>query len=396
MLYRYIGNTGIKASILGFGCMRLPMRPSKEKEPPKNFFDLMKHVDEEKSIEMIHFAIKKEVNYFDSAYMYHGGVSETVLGKAIRGFRDKLLLATKSPTPMIQKSQDFDRILDEQLSKLQTSYLDFYLLHGLGKDGWEKVRDLGALDFLDRAKKDGRIRKAGFSFHDKFEIFADIIDAYPWDMCQIQYNYFDVDHQAGKKGLQYAASKGIGIVIMEPLRGGRLTDRVPPEVTKIWYTAPKKRSPAEWALRWVWNHPEVSVVLSGMSNMDQVVENIAVAEDAVADGLTSLEIDTIDRVADTYRSKFKVDCTGCEYCLPCPNGVNIPWIFSLYNDQFMFESREMGSRIYSAMMPADQRADNCIECGECEEKCPQQIEIIENLKQAHQLLYQDLASLAKS
>ena len=228
MQFRHIGNSGIKASILGFGCMRLPMLPNPKKEPPKNIFDLMKHVDEKKSIEMIHWAMEKGVNYFDSAYMYHGGVSEIVLGKAIQGFRDKLILTTKSPTPMIQKSEDFDRILDEQLSKLQTSYLDFYLLHGLGKEGWQKVRELGALDFLDRAKKDGRIRKAGFSFHDKFEVFTDIIDSYPWDMCQIQYNYFDVDHQAGKKGLQYAASKGIGVVIMEPLRGGRLTNRVPP------------------------------------------------------------------------------------------------------------------------------------------------------------------------
>lgn len=396
MQYRHIGNTGVKASILGFGCMRLPMQPSKEKEPAKNFFDLLKHVDEEKSIEMIRFAMEKGVNYFDSAYMYHGGVSETVLGKAIQDSRDKLILATKSPTPMIQKSEDFDRILDEQLSKLQTGYLDFYLLHGLGKDGWEKVRKLGALDFLDRAKKDGRIRQSGFSFHDRFEVFTDIVDAYPWDMCQIQYNYFDVDHQAGRKGLQYAASKGIGVVIMEPLRGGRLTDRVPPEVTKIWDSAPEKRSPAEWALRWVWHHPEVSVVLSGMSDMDQVIENIAVAEDPAAGDLSAHEMAIIDRVADTYRSKFKVDCTGCEYCLPCPNGVNIPWIFSLYNDQFMFESIEDGTLIYGGLMPADQRADNCVECGECEEKCPQQIEIIENLKLAHQLLYRDPAVLSTS
>ena len=387
MQYRQIGQTGVEASILGFGCMRLPMRPGKDDQPPKNFHDLMKNVDEDASLEMIHMAIGKGVNYFDTAFMYHGGVSETVLGKAANGFRDKLILTTKSPTPMIQKTEDYDRILDEQLAKLQTDHLDFYLLHGLGKEGWEKSRQLGALEFLDRAKNDGRIRFAGFSFHDKYEVFTDIVDAYPWDVCQIQYNYFDIDHQAGTKGLMYAAAKDIGILIMEPLRGGRLTDRVPPEVQKIWDAAPQKRSPAEWGLRWVWNHPEVSVVLSGMSNMDQVVENIRIAEDAQADGLSKAELATIEQVADTYRTKIKVDCTGCSYCLPCPNSVNIPWIFSLYNDYFMFEELEGGSRMYSLMMPADQRADNCVECGECEEKCPQQIEIIENLKHAHDLLF---------
>lgn len=389
MQYRQIGSTGIEASILGFGCMRLPMHPHDEKNPPKDFFDLMKHVNEEESLKMIHFAIEKGVTYFDTAYMYHGGVSEIVLGKAIQGLRDKLILTTKSPTPMIEKTEDFDRFLDEQLSKLQTDYLDFYLLHGLDKEGWDKVRDLGALDFLDKAKKDGRIRRAGFSFHDNNDVFTEIIDAYPWDMCQIQYNYFDVNHQAGKKGLQYAASKGIGVVIMEPLRGGRLTDRVPDEVTRIWNTAPQKRSPAEWGLRWVWNHPEVSVVLSGMSNMEQVTENIAIAGNAAVDGLTGAELKIIDQVADTYRSKIKIDCTGCSYCLPCPNKVNIPMIFSLYNDIFMFGDSETSSHMYSNFMPAHHRADNCVECGECEEKCPQQIEIIENLKQAHGLLYKE-------
>jgi predicted aldo/keto reductase-like oxidoreductase len=387
MLYNKIGKTDRKASILGLGCMRLPML--EVKDPPKDFFERQKAVDEEAALEMIDYAIEHGINYFDSAYMYHGGNSELILGKGIKGRRDKVIITTKSPMPMIQKHEDFDRILDEQLEKLGTDFLDFYLLHGLNQEFWEKAKKLEALDFLDRCQKDGRAKYVGFSFHDKTDIFKEIIDSYDWAVCQIQYNYFDENYQAGKEGLVYAASKEIGVIIMEPLRGGRLTQGIPGSVQDIWDSAEQKRSPAEWGLRWVMNHPEVSVVLSGMSNLDQLKENLRIAEDARPGILSSKDIEIIGKVADEYRELMKIGCTGCGYCMPCPNGVNIPMIFSLYNNYHLFNDEEMSSMMYNGMMPPDQHASNCVECGECEEKCPQDIEIIENLKEAHNTLYHE-------
>lgn len=386
MLYRKIGKTDCRASVLSLGCMRLPML--EQKNPPKDFIERQKAVDEEKAIEMIEYAINNGINYFDSAYMYHAGNSELILGKAIKGKRENLFITTKSPIPMIQKNEDFDRILDEQLERLGTDHLDFYLLHGLNKEAWEKAKGLNGLEFLDRVKKDGRARYAGFSFHDKTDVFKEIIDSYDWDVCQIQYNYFDENYQAGKEGLEYAASKDIGVIIMEPLRGGRFTQRIPEGVQKIWDSAEVKRSPAEWGLRWVANHPEVSVVLSGMSAMDQLKENIKIADDFVPDSLTEKELGIVKKAADAYRELMEVDCTSCSYCMPCPNGVNIPMIFSVFNDLSMFKD-EMPVIMYNAMLGPDQNAENCIECGECEEKCPQSIEIIENLKAAHRALFNE-------
>ena len=386
MLYRKIGKTDCEASVLSMGCMRLPML--EQKDPPKDFIERQRAVDEEKALELIEYAINNGINYFDSAYMYHAGNSELILGKAIKGKRDDLYITTKSPVMMLQKHEDFDRILDEQLEKLGTDHLDFYLLHGLNKDTWEKAKSLKVFEFLDRIQKDGRTRYAGFSFHDKTDVFKEIIDAYDWAVCQIQYNYFDENYQAGKEGLKYAASKDIGVIIMEPLRGGRFTQRIPEGVQKIWDSAEVKRSPAEWGLRWVANHPEVSVVLSGMTSMEQLKENIKMADSFIPNGLTPKELEIINKAADAYRELMKVDCTGCSYCMPCPNGVNIPMIFSLYNDLSMFKD-EMPVIMYNTMVPSDQNASNCIECGECLEKCPQSIEIIENLKKAHEALYNE-------
>ncbi|MFC1838851.1 aldo/keto reductase [Thermodesulfobacteriota bacterium] len=386
MLYRKIGKTEYEASVLSLGCMRLPML--EQKDPPKDFIERQKAVNEEKALEMIDYAIDNGINYFDSAYMYHAGNSELILGKGIKGRRTQLIITTKSPVMMIQKPEDFDRILDEQLEKLGTDYLDFYLLHGLNKDTWVKSRDLKALEFLDKAQKGGRVKYAGFSFHDKTEVFKEIVDSYDWSVCQIQYNYFDENYQAGKEGLKYAASKDIGVIIMEPLRGGRLTQRIPDEIQKIWDSAEVKRSPAEWGLRWVADHPEVSIILSGMSSMEQLKENIRIADDFVSNSLTKEELKIIGEVEGAYRELMTVDCTSCEYCMPCPNGVNIPMIFSLYNDLIMFKD-EMPVIMYNTMLGPDQNAANCIECGECEEKCPQQIEIIENLKEAHEALFDE-------
>ena len=384
MLYRKIGKTDCEASVLSLGCMRLPML--EQKNPPKDFIERQRAVDEEKSLELIEYAINNGINYLDTAYMYHAGNSELILGKAIKGKRDKLLITTKSPVMIIQKYEDFDRILDEQLEKLGTDHLDFYLLHGLNKGTWEKAKSLNVGEFLDRIQKDGRSRYVGFSFHDKTEVFKEIIDFYDWDVCQIQYNYFDENYQAGKEGLKYAASKEIGIIIMEPLRGGRFTQRIPDGVQKIWDSAEVKRSPAEWGLRWVANHPEVSVILSGMSSMEHLRENIRIADDFEPNSLTPNELEIIHKAADAYRELMKVDCTGCSYCMPCPNGVNIPMIFSVYNDLFMFND-EMPTITYNTLIGSSQNALNCIECGECEEKCPQGINIIESLKAAHEELY---------
>jgi predicted aldo/keto reductase-like oxidoreductase len=286
----------------------------------------------------------------------------------------------------VESPSDFNRFLDKQLTKLDTGYLDFYLLHGLGRPIWEKVKELGVLNFLDAIQADGRVRYVGFSFHDDVRTFKEIINAYDWTLCQIQYNYFDENFQAGKEGLEYAASKEIGVVIMEPLRGGKLTDRIPSEVQAVWDGADKKRTPAEWALRWVWNHAQVSTALSGMSSMDQVKENIRIAEDARPDSLTSGEIELIGRVTDIYRKMLKVNCTSCAYCMPCPAGVDIPMNFSLYNDTFMFKDAEIAVMMYNHMLSPEQKASNCAECKECEEKCPQQIKVSEELKNVHSRL----------
>ena len=290
---------------------------------------------------------------------------------------------------MIEKTEDFDRILNEQLKKLGTDYVDFYLLHGLNRKTWQKGKDLGVLEFLDNIREDGRTRHVGFSFHDDIHVFKEIIEAYDWIVCQVQHNLFDENYQAGKDGIRYAAARGIGVIIMEPLRGGRLTDRIPAEVQHIWDSAPQKRTPAEWGLRWVWNNPDVSLVLSGMSNMEQLRENIHIAEKALPDSLSSEEKETIQKVAETYRRLLKVSCTGCAYCMPCPNEVNIPGIFSLFNDYHMFQDVELCRTMYNVLMGPEQKASNCQECGECEEKCPQQLEIMETLKEAHALLYQE-------
>ncbi len=274
MLYRKLKDD-ISVSILGFGAMRLPLIGGTQS--PVDSFNPARLIDEEETHRMVDYAIEHGVNYFDTAYNYHGGKSEVVLGKALRPHRDKVIIATKLPVFSVIGRDDFDRFLDEQLERLGTAYLDLYLLHGLNEHTWAKVRDLGVLEFLDRVQKDGRVRHVGFSFHDTLSVFKEIVDSYDWTMCQIQYNYLDEQFQAGKEGLHYAASKGLGVVIMEPLRGGKLAN-VPPEVQSLLNSSPEKRTPAEWALRWVWNHREVSTVLSGMSSLDQVRDNIRAAE----------------------------------------------------------------------------------------------------------------------
>jgi predicted aldo/keto reductase-like oxidoreductase len=367
--------------------MRLPLAGGSRNAT--DILDPTKPIDEEEVISMIRYAIDRGINYFDTAYPYHGGKSETLLGKAVKGSRDKVFLATKSPTWLVQRPNDFDRFLHEQIQRLDTTYLDIYLLHGLNRPAWNRIKDMGVLDFLDDIIADGRARYVGFSFHDDVKIFKEIVDSYDWGLCQIQYNYFDENYQAGKEGLMHAASKGLGVVIMEPLRGGKLTEGIPAQVQAIWDSAKVKRTPAEWALRWVWNHNEVSIALSGMSNMEQLKENVSLADKGLPNSLTEEELDLIGRVTKAYKKMLEINCTGCAYCMPCPNGVNIPVIFSLYNDTFVFKrDARLALALYDRLLSPEQKATNCAECGECEEHCPQQIMIIEELKKVHQSLTQ--------
>ena len=383
MLYRSLKE--IPVSILGFGAMRLPLIGGTR--VPTDSFDPERSIDQEETARMIEYAIGHGVNYFDTAYNYHGGKSEAVLGKLLKPYRDRVLIATKLPVFLVKERDDFGRILDEQLERLQTDHLDVYLLHGLNAQTWLNSKDLGVLAFLDQIRNDGRIRHVGFSFHDTLPVFRDITDAYDWDVCQIQYNYLDEQYQAGTEGLRYAASKGLGVVVMEPLRGGKLA-KVPAEVLRFLESSHTKREPAEWGLRWVWNHPEVATVLSGMSSFDQVRENIGFAEGGRAGSLSEEDLTLIDEARKTYRTLLKVDCTGCAYCMPCPSGVNIPMNFFFYNEAVTFKD-PTGAMVYNEFMSPEQRASACTECGECEEKCPQHIPIREELKKAHATLYRE-------
>jgi hypothetical protein len=383
MRYCRLGKTNLDVSILGFGAMRLPMVGN-----PRGMagFDPSIPIDEPEALKMVHHALEQGINYYDTAYGYHGGQSETFIGKALKSYRTKVLIATKLPVWNIEKPEDFQRIFDEQMKKLDTGYLDFYLVHGLGRATWAKMKDMGVLKFMDTLRASGRIRYAGFSFHDEVKVFKDIIDSYDWDMCQIQYNFYDQNYQAGKEGLTYASARGIGVVVMEPLRGGRLVDRIPPEVQALWDTAPVKRSPAEWAMRWVWNHRDVSVVLTGASTPAQLADHTRIIKDAAPDSLTPQELDLFDRVQAVYRTMLQVDCTGCGYCVPCPSGVDIPHNFQLYNDAFLFKDAEFSTFAYNQFLTPEQRASECTECLTCLEKCPQQINIPEELKKVHQTL----------
>ncbi len=366
MLYRTIPKTGDRLSILGFGCMRLPS---------KN-----RGIDEERTIRQIRHAIDSGVNYFDTAPAYHFGKSEQILGKALQdGYREKVKIATKLPHWSVRERADMDRILAGQLATLKTDHIDYYLLHSLGKESWEKLEKLGVLEFLDKAKAEGKIRNAGFSFHGTFDAFRQIVDAYDWQFCQIQYNFLDEHNQAGTAGLRYAAGKNLAVMVMEPLRGGNLAGPVPEEIQKIWDEAPVKRSPAEWGLRWVWNHPEVTVVLSGMNNEAHIDENIRTAGSALPQSLPPEDLARIDRVKETYRQLMKVGCTGCGYCMPCPAGVDIPGCFALYNAHHLFPNDRAPRFQYighhGGLIGDVSYAGLCRQCGKCEKACPQHLPI---------------------
>ncbi len=366
MKYRKFGKLEWDVSALGFGAMRLPIIGG---DPSK--------IDEPHAIKMIRYAIDHGVNYVDTAYPYHRGQSEFVVGKALKdGYREKVKLATKMPTWLIEKYEDFDKYLDEQLGKLDTDHIDFYLLHSLNKDRWPKIKEIGVFKWAKEALKSGRIRYLGFSFHDDYELFEKILeDSEHFTFCQIQYNYMDTDYQAGVKGLKLAASKGLAVVIMEPIKGGKLAVTPPKDVQTVWDKSDKKRTPAEWALQWVWNQPEVSVVLSGMSEMKHVEENVVYADRSGVGSLIKKELGLIEAAKNAYLNLGFIGCTACRYCMPCPQGVDIPKILGLYNTYYMEGRPEGFNERYWEQITDDTHSTNCIACGICEEQCPQHLPI---------------------
>jgi predicted aldo/keto reductase-like oxidoreductase len=375
MQYRKFGKCGFNVSALGFGIMRMPVI---DKDDGR--------IDEEKSIELIRYAIDNGVNYLDTAYFYHRGGSETLIAKALKdGYRDKVRVATKMPTRKINEYSEFERIFNEQLARLETDSFDFYLLHHVNRDSWDKYYNMGILKFLDKKISEGKIKHVGFSYHDNFELFKEIIDIYGWDFVQIQYNYVDEYNQAGKRGLEYAASKGLGIVVMEPLRGGELAEIPPREVAKIWEKAHIERTPAEWSLRWIWNHPEVSVLLSGMNTIEQIKENIRVAEDSYPDSMLNEELKLVKEAKEQYEKTRKIGCTGCLYCVPCSVWIRVPDIFSIYNKYHIGGDLETYKILYREATKWRSPAD-CTQCQKCEKRCPQRLPIRELLKEVDKAL----------
>ncbi len=379
MQYRPFGKLDWKASALGFGCMRFPAASGQAHTP---------NIDEAEAIRMLRYAIDHGVNYIDTAYLYHEGKSELVVGRALRdGYRERVRLATKMPTWLVQGPQDFDRFLNEQLAKLQTDHIDFYLLHSLNKGFWTNfVLKHNLLGQAERALADGRVRNLGFSFHDDYACFEEIVNASDlWSFCQIQYNYMDTENQAGTRGLKLAAEKGLAVVVMEPLMGGRLADP-PPAIRETIASDPAHRSPAQLAFEWVWDQPEVSVVLSGMSTMDQVVDNLKIVDEARVGKLGPADQSLIARVREQYQARITIPCTKCGYCMPCPNGVNIPVSFDLFNYAHAYDDLAAARFRYKFVLREEERAGACIDCDTCEGLCPQHIPISEWMPKVEALL----------
>ncbi len=376
---------GNKLSILGFGCMRFTAKMGK--------------LDVDKAESEILAAYKNGVNYFDTAYIYPG--SEALLGEILErnGIRDKVYIATKLPHYLVKKREDLDKIFDEELRRLRTDYVDYYLLHMLSDvAAWQRLKDLGAEEWIRDKIKKGQIRQIGFSYHGNSDMFCRIIDANDWDFCMIQYNYMDEHSQAGKKGLSYANQKGLPVFIMEPLRGGSLVNRLPEEAKRIFNGYEKKYTPAQWSFRWLWNQPEVTVVLSGMNSVEMVLDNVNTASQAGVGDLNEKDMDMLKTVVSAINKKMKIGCTGCGYCVPCPKKVDIPGIFAAYNRRFT-ESKFRSLQDYfmcTTLRENSTAASNCIGCGKCKSHCPQNIDIPEKLKTVQKEMEGTVYKIARS
>ena len=373
MKYREFGKLGITGSAFGLGCMRFNGEPTNGVK-----------CDEEKAISLIRKAIDGGVTYIDTAYVYLDKTSETVLGRALKdGYREKVTIATKMPLHAVNNREDMERLLQEELDKLQTDHIDFYLMHGINREGWEKFKAIGAPQFFDDMKKAGKIRFKCFSFHGPYEDFEYIIKDSDWDMVQIQYNFMDVENQAGTKGLELAGSLGIPVVIMEGLLGGRLAN-APDNVQALYDAFLVKRSAVEWAFRWLCNHPEVATVLSGCNEPEQVEENLRIFDTVEAGCMSEEELKLMDNVRQAYIDRTKVGCTGCRYCMPCPNHVAIPAVFKIWNNHSLYGGDVKSDWDYRMITNEKNRQtpDQCLECGACEAACPQHLNIIDELKKA--------------
>jgi len=378
MQYRKFGSLDWEVSALGFGAMRLPILD-----------DDSGKINEPLATEMIRHAIDNGVNYVDTAWGYHREQSEPFVGKVLKdGYREKVRVATKMPSWLVKEEADFDRFLEEQMKRLDIDYLDFYLLHTLNAEFWQRYQDLDIFSWAEKRMAEGVFGHLGFSFHDEYPVFESIVNGYDnWTLAQIQYNYVDTDYQAGRKGLQLAADRGMAVVVMEPLRGGRIAKNPPPEpVAKVWAKSEREWTPAAWAFHWLYDQPEVTMTLSGMSEMSHVEENLEIASESGIGKLTEEDHDRIKAAREVYFSLAPIPCTQCEYCLPCPSGVAIPRIFDIYNDAVAYDAWGHAKWAYNNPLKPEARADKCIECGECEEACPQNIQIIDWLATAHQKL----------
>lgn len=365
MEYRRMENLGISTSLLGFGCMRFPTNADGG-------------IDEEKALAMIDRAYQAGVTYFDTAYPYHGGKSEVVTGKALARYpRDSYYLATKLPVWAVKAADDVGRIFSEQLERLQKDYVDFYLMHALNGERWKFVKDLDILSYCEKLRADGKIRYLGFSFHDDYEAFEEIITSYKWDFCQIQLNYMDRDTQATVKGVELAQKLGIPIVVMEPVKGGSLANLPMDGIDEMFKKARPKASTSSWALRYAGSFDNVKVVLSGMTTMEQVEDNLSTF--ASFEPLSEAERTIIEKVADALRRRVQNDCTGCRYCMPCPAGVDIPQCFHIWNQYHIYENVNEAKWKWVNAMEEAKKASNCVRCGRCEQVCPQHIAIREDL-----------------
>ncbi len=362
---------GNDLSILGFGCMRFQTKMGK--------------IDMEKAQREIMLAYENGVNYFDTAYIYPG--SEAAIGEIFEknSIRDKINIATKLPHYLIKNHETLEKLFAEQLNRLRTNYVDYYLMHMLTDiDAWNRMKELGIQEWIAQKKASGQIRQIGFSYHGNCEMFCRLVDAYDWDFCMIQYNYMDEHSQAGRRGLKYANSKGIPVFVMEPLRGGKLTNNLPEQAKRIFSEYKTKHTPAQWSFRWLWSQPQVTVVLSGMNSKEMILDNIKTASQVQIGEICHEDEAMLQRVKDAINSKMKVGCTGCGYCMPCPKNVDIPGTFAAYNRRFS-EGKFAALREYvmcTTLRKTSTAASNCVGCGKCEKHCPQNIQIIKSLGDA--------------
>ena len=363
---RLMENLGISPSLLGFGCMRFPVTADGK-------------IDEATAEKMLDRAMEMGVTYYDTAYPYHGGDSEPFVGRVLNKYdRSSYFLATKLPIWLVESREEAEKKFYKQLERLDKDYVDFYLIHALDKERFEKVKKLDIVGMCEDLRKKGKIRYLGFSFHDDYEVFEEIINYHHWDFCQIQYNYMDTEIQAGDKGYRLAEEKGIPMVIMEPVRGGLLSG-FSQDIEEMFRKVNPDKSVASWALRWVASHPNVKVVLSGMSDPDQVEDNLSTFNNFQP--LSAKEEETVKQVVDTLRARVQNRCTGCRYCMPCPQGVNIPDSFRIWNDYHIYQKYSVVKDRWEGMKE-EEKPMNCVECGACEEQCPQKINIREDLKRA--------------